>query len=60
MKTIRFGIIGCGLMGREFGSAAARWCHLTGLDVRPELLAVCDQNPELFASIVRAFVAQEP
>ena len=28
-KTIRFGIIGCGLMGREFASAAARWCHLT-------------------------------
>jgi prephenate dehydrogenase len=28
MKTIRFGIIGCGLMGREFASGAARWCHL--------------------------------
>ncbi len=44
MKTIRFGIIGCGLMGREFASAVARWCHLLDIDVRPELVAVCDQN----------------
>ena len=35
MKTVRFGIIGCGLMGREFASAAARWCHLPDMDVRP-------------------------
>lgn len=47
MKTVRFGIIGCGLMGREFGSAAARWCHLTDMDVRPEIVAVCDTNPKL-------------
>ncbi|MEI6646169.1 MAG: Gfo/Idh/MocA family oxidoreductase [bacterium] len=47
MKTVRFGIIGCGLMGREFGSAAARWCHLTQMDVRPEIVAVCDTNPSL-------------
>lgn len=47
MKTIQFGIVGCGLMGREFGSAAARWCHLSGADVRPEIRAVCDVNPNL-------------
>ncbi len=47
MRTIHFGIIGCGLMGREFGSAAARWCHLTEMDVRPEIVAVCDTNPVL-------------
>lgn len=47
MKTTRFGIIGCGLMGREFGSAAARWCHLTEMDVRPEIIAVCDTNETL-------------
>lgn len=47
MKTVRFGIIGCGLMGREFGSAAARWCHLTDMTVRPEIVAVCDTNPKL-------------
>jgi len=42
MKTVRFGLIGCGLMGREFASAVARWCHLPGIGVRPEIVAVCD------------------
>ena len=46
LRTVRFGIIGCGLMGREFASVAARWCHLTELDVRPEIVAVCDANPK--------------
>lgn len=45
MKTIKFGIIGAGLMGREFASAAARWAHLPDMQVRPELVAVCDNNP---------------
>lgn len=47
MRTIKFGLIGCGLMGREFASAAARWCHLLDLDVRPELVAVCDPQAQL-------------
>ena len=47
MKTVNIGIIGCGLMGREIASAAARWCHLTDIDVRPELVAVCDTNEAL-------------
>lgn len=47
MKEIRFGIIGCGLMGREFASAAARWLHLTGARARPRIVAVCDTNPAL-------------
>jgi len=47
MKTVRFGVIGCGLMGREFGSAVARWCHLSDIDVRPEIVAVCDTNESL-------------
>ena len=42
MKTIKFGIIGCGLMGKEFASATARWCHLGENVVRPEIVAVCD------------------
>lgn len=46
MKTIRFGIIGCGLMGREFASAAARWKHLLTVDARPEIVAVSDVNPK--------------
>ena len=44
-KQIRFGLIGCGLMGREFASAAARWCHLIDQDVEPRIVAVCDPNP---------------
>jgi predicted dehydrogenase len=43
---VRFGIIGGGLMGREFGSACARWCHLADIGVKPEIVAVCDANPE--------------
>ena len=35
-------------MGREFASATARWCHLTQMDVRPELVAICDRNAELY------------
>ncbi len=53
-KFINFGIIGCGLMGREFASAAARWCHLAGpggqsLDFAPRIGAVCDLSPKLMA-----------
>jgi len=46
MEKIRFGIIGLGLMGREFGSAAARWCHLLESVPNPEINGVCDTNPE--------------
>jgi predicted dehydrogenase len=49
MKTIRFGIIGCGLMGREFASITARWCHLLDVDFRPEIVAICDANESLFS-----------
>ncbi len=44
MKDIRFGIIGCGLMGREFASAAARWKHLLGMEARPIITGVSDVN----------------
>lgn len=44
-RVLNFGIIGCGLMGREFASAAARWIHLVGQDVQPRIVAVCDANP---------------
>ncbi len=47
MRTVRFGIIGLGLMGREFGSAVARWCHLVDMKVRPEIVAICDTNEGL-------------
>ncbi len=46
-RVIKFGVIGCGLMGKEFASAAARWFHLTDTKARPEIVAVCDLNPML-------------
>ena len=47
MKTVKFGIIGCGLMGREFASAVARWCHLPDMDVKPEIVAICDASEKI-------------
>ncbi len=57
MRTVRFGIVGCGLMGREFAGAAARWCHLADADVRPEIVAVCDTNPALRAWFAERFAS---
>ena len=48
MKTVKFGIIGLGLMGREFASATARWCHLPELDLRPEIVAICASSTASF------------
>lgn len=48
MQDVRFGVIGLGLMGREFASAAARWCHLLDPGVRPVITAVCDVNEAAF------------
>ena len=45
MRIVKFGVVGSGLMGREFASAAARWCHLPELDVRPEIVALCSRSP---------------
>ncbi|HEV8191094.1 MAG TPA: Gfo/Idh/MocA family oxidoreductase [Ktedonobacterales bacterium] len=53
-RIITFGIIGCGLMGREFASAAARWCHLLDQDVEPRIVAVCDANPSALEWFARA------
>ena len=41
MEKVRFGLIGCGLMAREFASASARWCHFTGDVPRPEIVGIC-------------------
>jgi predicted dehydrogenase len=49
MKTVRFGIIGCGLMGREFASAASRWKHLLNMSSRPEIVAVSDVSESAMA-----------
>jgi predicted dehydrogenase len=43
-EKIRFGIIGLGLMGKEFSSAIARWCHLLDDGPIPVLSGICDKN----------------
>ncbi|MDQ3623513.1 MAG: Gfo/Idh/MocA family oxidoreductase [Verrucomicrobiota bacterium] len=42
MKTLKVGIIGGGLMGREVACAIGRWPALLDFPVRLELTAVCD------------------
>jgi predicted dehydrogenase len=49
MKTVKIGIIGGGLMGREAASAFARWFVLNDFPVKAELTAVCDLNEKLLA-----------
>jgi predicted dehydrogenase len=53
-RTVSFGVIGCGLMGREFVSAAARWHHLLELDFRPRVVAACDTNSGALSWFQRA------
>ena len=43
-KTIKFGVIGCGLMGREFASASMRWLHLQTNLPRPQIIAACSRT----------------
>jgi predicted dehydrogenase len=45
--TVRIGVIGGGLMGREVANALARWFVLENFPVRAELVAVCDVQPKL-------------
>ena len=54
-RILNFGIIGCGLMGREFASAVARWSHLLDQDVMPRILGVCDANPAMLQWFQDAF-----
>ena len=42
MEPVRFGVIGCGLMGREFASVSMRWLHLACELPRPVIVAACD------------------
>lgn len=42
-------------MGREFASAAARWCHLVEMPARPEIVATCSRNPASHAWFTENF-----
>ncbi len=47
IKQIKFGIIGLGLMGKEFASAVARWCHLTEDDLpQPVISGICNRKDD--------------
>jgi len=46
-QTMRVGIIGGGLMGREAASAFGRWFVLDNFPARAELVAVCDLQEKL-------------
>lgn len=48
-QIIRFGVIGGGLMAREFVSASLRWAHLPTMTVRPEIMAVSSRRSESLA-----------
>ena len=53
-NCVKFGVIGCGLMGREFASVSMRWLHLAGDLPRPVIVAACDtseQNREWFRRV---------
>lgn len=45
-KIIRFGIIGLGMMGREFSSAVARWCHLLSEGPLPVISGICSKSED--------------
>ncbi|MGV8136697.1 MAG: Gfo/Idh/MocA family protein [Mangrovibacterium sp.] len=54
-KTIKIGIIGLGLMGKEFGSSIARWSHLLYDGPKPVLKGICDKNKEAWKWYVSNF-----
>ncbi|MEF9972521.1 MAG: Gfo/Idh/MocA family oxidoreductase [Clostridia bacterium] len=41
---IRFGVIGLGMMGREFASVSSRWIHLEDSIPRPEIIGICSAS----------------
>lgn len=45
-ETVKIGIVGGGLMGREIAAAIRRWPALIDHPSRPVLTAVCDINPD--------------
>ena len=45
-KTINIGIIGLGLMGKEFASSISRWCSLLDEGPKPVITGICDRNTE--------------
>lgn len=53
-RELRFGVIGLGMMGKEFASAAARWLHLDQDIPAPRIVGVCSATPESCAWFERS------
>jgi len=45
MTSVRIGVVGGGLMGRELAVVCGRWMSLVDHPVRPSIVAVADPNP---------------
>lgn len=45
-RGVRFGVVGLGMMGKEFAGVAARWMHLQQDMPRPEIAGVCSATQE--------------
>jgi len=56
-RRVHFGIIGLGLMGKEFASAVSRWCHFKNDTFsKPVITGICDKgNPEAVNWFTRNF-----
>ncbi len=54
-KKIHFGIIGLGLMGREFASSVARWCCLLNEGPIPVITGICARNKDSWEWYTRNF-----
>lgn len=54
-QQVKVGLIGLGLMGREFASASARWCHLLDEGPVPVITAICDNDPGQWEWFLDAF-----
>lgn len=44
MRTVNFGLIGLGMMGREVASAVMRWSHLVDMSLRPKIVSICSRT----------------
>ena len=54
-ERINFGIIGLGLMGKEFASSVARWCCLLNEDPIPVITGICARNKDSWEWYTRNF-----
>jgi len=58
-RQVKVGLIGLGLMGREFASASARWCHLLDDGPVPVIAAICDSDKAAWEWFLDSFPAIE-